>query len=134
MNTSIVSTRFNVLRSGCALALALGALTVLNAKARADELDPITVSAPISKKIMQETATEPATVDVTVNARIDVDMETLKNESGVVLLKDRVEEAAYKACYAADPMTTDDGTCVANAMKSAKPQVAALIARARSMG
>jgi UrcA family protein len=62
-------------------------------------------------------------VDVTVNARIAVDMETLKNKSGVVLLKDRVEEAAYKACYAADPLTGDDGTCVANAMKSAKAQV-----------
>jgi UrcA family protein len=58
--------------------------------------------------------------------------ETLRNASGVVLLKDRVLEAAYKACNAADPLTPDDGTCVREAVKSAQPQVDAAIAHARS--
>ena len=78
---------------------------------------------------MSDRATEPPTVDITVNAQVAVDMETLKNDSGVTLLKDRVEQAAYPACYAADPLITDDGTCVRNAVKSAAPQIDAIVAR-----
>jgi hypothetical protein len=61
-------------------------------------------------------------------------MDTLKNHSGVVLLKDRVAEAATKACFAANPVDEDDGSCIHNAIANAKPQVAAVIARARAMG
>ena len=38
-----------------------------------------------------------------LRTRIAADPETLRTDSGVVLLKDRVFEAASKACYAADP-------------------------------
>lgn len=134
MKTSTVSIRPNALRGGWPIALAIGALTILNAHAQAAELDPISLSAPIAKTVKPETAIEGPIVDIKVNARIAVDMETLRNESGVVLLKDRVAEAAYKACNAADPLAWDDGTCVRDAVKSAKPQVDALIERARSMG
>jgi UrcA family protein len=110
--------------------LAMCALTALNAAAA--ELDPITVSAPIVKNLARETATQIPIEDITVQARIAVDKETLRNDSGVVLLKDRVREAAYKACAAADPFMTDDGTCVREAEKSAQPQVDAVIASARN--
>lgn len=132
MKVSTVSLQPNLLRSGLAVAIAIGALTVLNARAHADELDPITLSAPIVKKLRSDVLTEMPAEDITVNAHIAVDMETLRNESGVVLLKDRVIEAAYKACDAADPLVGDDGTCVHDAVKAAQPQVAAAIARARN--
>lgn len=133
MKVSLVLLQPNLVRSGLTVALAIGTLAALSARADAAELDPITLSAPIVKKERQETATEIPTEDITVNARIAVDMETLRNDSGVVLLKDRVEEAAYKACYAADPIEADDGTCVRDAIKAARPQVDAAIARARAM-
>ena len=60
------------------------------------------------------------------------DPETLTTDSGVVLLNDYIHEAARKACFAADPMEPDDGTCVRKALASAKPQVAALVARAKA--
>lgn len=134
MKVSIGTLHSNLPRSALATALAIGALTVLNARVHAAELDPITLSPPIVKEVKQDATSEIPTKDVTVNAAIEVDMETLRNDSGVVLLKDRVEEAAYKACNAADPLEPDDGTCVHHAVKAAQPQVAAVIARARSMG
>lgn len=48
------------------------------------------------------------------------------------LLKAKVYEAARKACNATDPLTPGDATCIQEAVKSAKPQVDAAIARARS--
>ena len=134
MKVSTVSLQPNLLRSGLAAVLAIGALTVLNARVQAAELDPITLSAPIVKNVKSDVLSEIPSKDVTVNADISVDMETLRNDSGVVLLKDRVIEAAYKACNAADPLVGDDGTCVHQAVKDAQPQVAAVIARARSVG
>lgn len=50
----------------------------------------------------------------------------------VVMLKDRVLQAAHQACEAADPYMQDDGTCVRYAVKAAQPQVDAAIANARS--
>lgn len=134
MKASTVSLHANAVRGGWSLALAIGALTILNAQAHASELDPITVSAPITRQRAPDVATEVPLTDVTVNARIAVDMDTLKNDSGVVLLKDRVAEAASKACYKANPFGVDDGTCINQAVKAAKPQVNAVIARARAMG
>jgi hypothetical protein len=50
------------------------------------------------------------------------------------MLNYSVRDAARKACSAADPFSDDDGTCVHEAIESAKPQVDAAIARARSTG
>jgi len=132
MKVSIVSIHPNILRSGLTVALAIGALTVLGARAHALDLDPITISAPIVKTVGHDLASEAPIKERTVTAQIAVDAETLQNDSGVVLLKDRVFEAARKACNAADPFTPDDETCVIEAVKSAQPQVEAAIARARS--
>jgi hypothetical protein len=132
MKVSTISLQPNLLRNGLAVAIAIGALTVMNARVHADELDPITLETPIVKNIRSDVLTELPAKDITVNADIKVDMETLRNDSGVVLLKDRVLEAAYKACNAADPLIGDDGECVHNAVKAAQPQVASIIARARA--
>lgn len=132
MKTSTVLIYPNFLRNGLAAALALGALTVLNVGAHAATLDPITVSPRIVKPVGRDRVTEAPIDDVTVNATIDVDMETLRNDSGVVLLKDRVIEAAHKACDAADPYMVEDNACVRDAVKAVQPQVDAAIASARS--
>jgi len=132
MKASTVSIDPTILRSGLSVALAVAALTVLNASAHAAELDPITLSPPVVKSVGRDLFTEVPIDDVTVNARIAVDTETLRNESGVVLLRDRVLEAAQQACEAADRSVDDDGTCVREAVKAAEPQVTAAIAKARS--
>lgn len=131
MKASTVSIHPNVLRNAFAAALTIGALTVVNIRAHASELDPITVSPPVEKKVGRDLLTLAPVEDVTVKAQIAVDTETLQNDSGVVLLKDRVLEAANKVCAKADPVTMDDGTCVRDAMKAAQPQVDAAIANAR---
>jgi hypothetical protein len=123
----------NILRSGLSAVLAIGALAVLSASVHAAELDPITISAPTEKTVGHEYATVAPIEEVTAKARIAADSETLRNDSGVVLLKDRVLEAAYKACNEAARLTQDDdGTCVREAVKAAQPQVNAAIAHARS--
>jgi UrcA family protein len=113
------------------VALAVGALTLCNVGAQAADLDPITLAPPIVKPIGRDLVTEVPIDDVTVNARIDVDTETLRNDSGVVLLKDRVLEAAHEVCETADPYIQDDSSCVRDAVKAAQPQVIAAIANAR---
>lgn len=133
MKASIHSIHPNLLRRGLSVALAISALTVLNVHAHAANLDPITLSAPVVKRVGRDMVTEAPIEDVTVKARIAVDEETLRNDSGVVLLKDRVLEAAHQACDAADPFAWDDGTCVREAVKAAQPQVDAAIASARSI-
>ena len=110
---------------------ALAALTVSSVGAQAATLDPITVSQPVVKAVGRDMFSEIPIDDVTVNAKIAVDTETLRNDSGVVLLRDRVLEAAQKACAAADRAVEDDSTCVHDAVKAAEPQVTAAIANAR---
>jgi len=114
------------------VALAIGALTVLGAVAHADELDPITVSAPVVKVTGHDEATNAPIEQITVQARIAADAETLRNESGVVLLKDRVLEAAQKVCAAADPTLQEHGSCIRQAIKDVQPQIAAAIAQAKA--
>lgn len=112
--------------------VAIAVLVVSGAGAQAAELDPITVSPPVVKPEGRDMFTEVPIDDVTVKARIAVDTETLRNDSGVVLLRDRVLEAAQKACAAADREDVeDDSTCVHDAVKAAEPQVTAAIAEAR---
>src|SRR5690349_12612230 len=91
----------------------IAVLTFAGAGAQAADLDPITVSSPVVKPVGRDMFTEVPIDDVTVNAHIAVDTETLRNDSGVVWLRDRVLEAAQKACAAADREDVeDDSTCV----------------------
>jgi len=132
MKLSTASIDSNILRTRLFVVLAIGALAVLSGRVHADELDPITISAPTVKIIGNESGIEGPTEERTVTARIAANAETLTMDSGVVLLKDRVLEAAVKACYAADPLGFDDGECVHDAVKAAQPQVSAVIAQARN--
>ena len=132
MQDSIVSLDSNTVRTAFWAVLAGGTLTVLAGRAHAQDLDPITYSPPTVTKIGRDLATDAPIEEITVTARIDADQETLRNDSGVVLLNDRVEEAALKACHSADQFASPGGACVRSAMKSAAPQVKAAIAQARA--
>jgi UrcA family protein len=133
MNLSTLAIDPKILRNSLAMTLAATVLTLMNASARAADLDPITVCPPAVTTLGRDMLTEAPVDDVIVNARIAVDTETLRNDSGVVLLKDRVQQAAEKACEAADRYAeNDDGTCIRDAVKAAQPQVTAAIAKARS--
>ena len=120
-----------ILRRSLPIALVIGALTVLSAQANAAEPDEVTVSAPAVKTLGLNERLEPIQ-EVVVTAHVDFNPVALTTNSGVALLHDSVLEAARKACYSADPTVSDDGTCVRDAVKAAKPQVTAAIARARS--
>ena len=111
-------------------ALASAALA-LTSNVYAAELDKIAMEQPVVKIVGHDAGTEAPIENVTVVAHVIPDPETLTTDSGIALLNDYVHEAARKACFEADPMTPDDGECYHKALASAKPQVAALIARAR---
>ena len=112
------------------LALAVGLLTLTD-NVYAEELDKIVIDKPVVKAVGRDEATEATIEDVTVVARVIPDPETLTTDSGIALLNDNVREAARTACFKADPMTPDDGTCYRKALAAAKPQMAALIAHAK---
>ena len=65
-------------------------------------------------------------------ARVIPDPETLTMKSGIKLLNDNIVEAARKACFEADPLEPDDGTCVRKAVRDAKAQIPAVVARAKA--
>lgn len=132
MKFSTVLIDSTILRHGLAVTLAIGALAAMSVRADAAQLDPITVSAPSVQTVGRDPATLAPIEKVTVKAKIAADEETLRNDSGVVLLKDRVFEAAYKVCEAADPFSFGESDCVHAAVKAAQPQVDAAIARARN--
>jgi hypothetical protein len=113
------------------LALAVCALALTTGNVYAEELDKIVIDQPVVKPVGRDEGTEATIEDVTVVARVIPDPETLTTDSGIALLNDNVREAARTACFKADPMTPDDGTCYRKALQSAKPQMAALIARAK---
>ena len=109
----------------------LAALVIASSGANAAPLDRIEIDAPVVKVITRDEIDAPLE-QVTVVARVIPDPQTLTTDSGVKLLNDYIHEAARKACFAADPMEPDDGTCVRNALASAKSQVTALVARAKT--
>jgi UrcA family protein len=113
------------------LAFALGVFALTANNVYATELDKVVIEPPLVKVIGRDAGTEAPIENVTVVARVIPDPETLTSDSGVALLNDNVREAARKACFEADPMTPDDGTCYRKAVASAKPQMAAMIARAK---
>jgi pimeloyl-ACP methyl ester carboxylesterase len=121
----------NALRRSLPIALALAAFVALTPRARAAELDQVVIEKPVVKVIGRDDIDAPIE-NVTVVARVIPDPETLTTDSGVKLLNDYIVEAARRACFAADPLEPDDGTCVRDAIKSAKKQVPALVARAKT--
>jgi UrcA family protein len=132
MNTSLLSIRPKTLRKSLPLAFALGALAIMSVSAQAAEPDEVTITAPAVKTVGREPATLAPIQEVTVTGHVTFNPVTLTTNSGVALLNDSVLEAARKACSSADPLMQDEETCVHYAVKSAKPQVDAAIARARS--
>ena len=138
--TYLTSIRVNILGRIVPVAFAIGAIALVSARAHAADtdpldpvqLDPITVSAPAAKIVGRDSATGAPVEQVTTTARVQADPAALRTNYGALMLNYSVLDAARKACTAADPFEDDDGTCVNDAVKSAKPQVDAAIARARS--
>src|ERR1700722_18940733 len=138
--TNLTSIRVNILGRILPVAFAAGAIALVSARAHAAEpaqlnpvqLDGITVSAPAVKVVDRDAATNAPIEQVTITARIQADPAALKTNYGALMLNYSVLDAARKACTTADPLADDDGTCLHDAVQSAKPQVDAAIARARS--
>jgi hypothetical protein len=138
--TDLTSIRVNILGRILPVAFAVGAIALVSARAHAADpdqldpvqLDPITVSAPAAKIVDRDTATGAPIEQVTITARVQADPTALRTNYGALMLNYSVLDAARKACTAADPLADDDGTCVHDAVESAKPQVDGAIARARS--
>ena len=138
--TNLTSTRVNILGRFLPVAFAAGAIALVSARAHAADLnqtdpvqlDPITVSAPAVKVVGRDAATNAPIEQVTITARVQADPAALKTNYGALMLNYSVLDAARKACAAPDPIADDDGTCVRDAVESAKPQVEAAIAKARS--
>ena len=138
--TYLTSIRMNILGRMLPVAFAVGAIALVSARAHAADLDqidpvqldPITVSAPAAKIVDRDAATGAPIEQVTITARVQADPAALRTNYGALMLNYSVLDAARKACTAADPLVDDDGTCVHDAVESAKPQVDAAIARARS--
>ena len=138
--TNLTSIRANILGRILNVAFAAGAIALVSGRAHAADpnwlnpvqLDPITVSAPAVKTIDRDSASGGPIEQVTITARVQADPAALRTNYGALMLNYSVLDAARKACAAADPLADDDGTCFLDAVKSAKPQVDAAIARARS--
>lgn len=109
----------------------LAALATVSTGASAAELDRIQIDPPVVKVVERNPIDAPVE-DVTVVAHVLADPESLTMKSGVKLLNDNIVEAARKACFEADPLEPDDGTCVRKAVKSAQAQIPAAIARAKA--
>jgi UrcA family protein len=138
--TYLTSIRVNILGRILPVAFAAGAIALVSVRAHAadpDQIDPvqldqITVSAPAAKIVDRDAATAAPIWEVTITARVQADPAALRTNYGALMLNYSVLDAARKACTAADPLVDDGGTCVHDAVESAKPQVDAAIARARS--
>jgi hypothetical protein len=138
--TNLTSIRANILGRILPVAFAAGAIAFVSARANAAEpdqlnpvqLDAITVSAPAVKVVGRDAATNAPIEQETITARVQADPAALKTNYGALMLNYSVLDAARKACAAPDPLADDDGTCVRDAVESAKSQVEAAIAKARS--
>jgi len=136
MNTSIRSIRDNTLRTVLTATSVVIAFAALSTRANADTfVDPaneVIVSAPSEKIVGTDFETGAPRKDIVVVARVRTDPVVLTLNSGVALFKDSVYEAARRACGADDLHGQIDVGCLHNAMKDAKPQMDAIIAKARS--
>ena len=116
-------------------AFTLGAIALLGSAAQAadpNKIDEITISSSRAKVLGHDAATGAPITQVMKTAKIQYNPVTLTTNSGVSLLKDSVQKAAQELCASIDPLDTDDGTCVRNAVDSAMPQVNAAVARAKA--
>lgn len=113
-------------------ALGAGALGLFSGRALAGESEGITVSSPTVRTIGRDTATGAAIEEMSETARIKVDPTSLATDSGVAHLKKQVQYTARELCYRLDPLSFDDGDCVRGAVRSARDQVEAVVARARA--
>jgi hypothetical protein len=109
----------------------LAALAAVSTGAGAAELDRIQIDPPVVKVVEHDSIDAPVE-QVTVVAHVIPDPETLTMQSGIKLLNDNIVEAARKACFEANPLEPEDGTCVQHAIKDAKAQVPALVARVKA--
>jgi len=138
--TYLTSIRVNTFGRILPVAFAAAAIALVSGRALAADsdqldpvqLDPITVAAPAAKVVDRDAATGAPIEEVTITARVQADPVALRTNYGALMLNYSVLDAAREACAAADPFENDDGTCVHDAVESAKPQVDAAIARARS--
>ena len=139
--TYLTSIRMNILGRILPVAFAAGAIALLSARTHAAvpdqldpvQLDPITVSVSAAKIVDRDPPTGAPIEQLTISARVQADSAALATNYGALMLNYSVLDAARKACAAADPLAQDDdGTCVHDAIESAKPQVDAAIAQARS--
>ena len=136
MKTSIGT---GALRRDLLLAFAIGALSLASVSIHAANLDPVTISAPMSKDAGQNPFNLAPLEKTTATAAVKFNPVTLTTRSGVALLEASVQAAARKACdAAASPSlyqtSLDDQSCVLRVVQSAQPQVDAAIARALSNG
>jgi UrcA family protein len=123
-------------------AFAFGALALLNSRAQAAEMPQVTVSAPTERTpgtfgdVISNDGRDEAinsslpTVSRTVRLKVDPVMFT--TDSGVALLNDQVRETAQKLCSSLDTPSFENDVCVADAIASAQPQIAAGVARAKA--
>jgi UrcA family protein len=110
---------------------AIAALAVIGcARATAGTYsEAIAVSAPTVKIVGSDSLTGAAIEKSTVTARVAFDPLTLATQSGVAELRERVLEAASKACRAA--LTDDYERCVLESARSAQPQIDEAVARSK---
>jgi UrcA family protein len=123
-------------------AFAFGALVLLNSRAQAAEVAEVIVSAPgerqpdtfgnVNGPNGRDEAINASIPAVSRTVRLKVDPVMFTDNSGVALLNDKVRETAQKLCSSLDTPSFDDDACVAAAIASAQPQIAAAVARAKA--
>jgi UrcA family protein len=124
-------------------AFAFGALVLLNSRAQAAEVAEVIVSAPserpppgtfgdVNGPNGRDEAINASIPTVSRTVRLKVDPVSFTTNSEVALLNDKVRETAQKLCSSLDTPSFDDDACVAAAIASAQPQIAANVARAKA--
>jgi UrcA family protein len=126
------STSVKILSGSLHAAFAIMAIAVSSASAHAADLNEITVQGSTTKAVGRDDTTGAPIQETTVKVAVSYDPATLTTDNGVALLKESVAEAARKACDTADPLSDDDGTCVQEAIDSAKDQIARVVTQARN--
>jgi UrcA family protein len=99
---------------------------------RLAKVTQVTLSAPRERVVSIDKATLQPVKEVSVTAHVKHNPVTLTTNSGMALFKDSVLQAARKVCDAVAPGEGDDGTCVHEALRAARPQITAAIERART--
>jgi len=115
------------------LLVAFGALVVTGVQAA--ELPEVTVTAPSTKTIGRDASGAPVR-QVTASARIRYSPVMLMTNSGQALLQYKVVEVARGLCRKLDSagvvFMDNEATCVQQAVKGAKVQIAAAIAQPKA--